>query len=153
MQLYASIADIDARYPDQLTLIAADEQTGLRDDARITSGLTDASAEIQAILAARYSAAELAQLDEASLAVLRLYCIDIAFFRIALDFSRCTEAIKERHAAAIKRLEAIAAGKGALTSAISNNSGTPGEADGIGANEVILTSPGRIFTRERLGRI
>jgi phage gp36-like protein len=153
MQLYASIADIDARYPDQLTLIAANEQTGLRDDARITSGLTDASAEIQAILAARYSAAELAQLDEASLAVLRLYCIDIAFFRIALDFSRCTDAIKERYAAAIKRLEAIASGRGALTIVAMSSGGIEGEADGIGANEVILTAPGRIFTRERLGRI
>lgn len=153
MQPYATIADIDDRFRDQLTLVAADEQTGMRDDVRIEKGLLDASIEIRGILAGRYSPAELSTLDTDSLALLRLYCIDVAFYRIALDFSRSTENIKERYDQTIKRLEAIAAGKGALTSGSASSSGAPGDADGIGQNEVVLTAPERVFTRQRLGRI
>lgn len=154
MQPYATIADMDARFRDQLTLVAADEQTGLRDDIRIDNSLIDASTEIRAILAARYSAADLSALDETSLAVLRLYCIDIALYRIALDFSRSTENIRERYDQAVKRLEAIASGKGALGTVTSIAPMTEGvEAGDIGQNEVVLAAPERMFTRERLGRI
>lgn len=154
MTAYATIADLEARFPHELTLIAANEQTGLRDDIRIDHGLSDASIEIRAILAARYSPSELASLDSGSLDVLRVYCVDIAFYRIALAFSRSTENIKERYDQAVKRLEAIASGKGALTT---SNTGTGGETaidDGdIGQNEVVMVGPERVFTRERLGRI
>lgn len=154
MQPYATIADMDARFRDQLTLVAADEQSGLRDDVRIDNCLIDASTEIRAILAARYSAADLSALDETSLAVLKLYCIDIAFYRIALDFSRSTENIKERYDQAVKRLEAIASGKGALGTVTSTAPATEGvEVGDIGQNEVVLAAPERMFTRERLGRI
>ena len=60
MTAYATIGDLEARYPHELTLLAADEQTGLRDDVRIGHALTDASIEIRAILNARYSPADLA---------------------------------------------------------------------------------------------
>jgi len=152
MAVYATIADLEARHNEQLTLVAADERTGLRDDVRIVAGITDASTEIRAILAARYSSSDLASLDEDSLAVLRVYCMDIAFYRIALAFSRSSETIKERYDTAIKRLEAIAAGKGALTTT-GGSSGTGGDAGGVGQNEVIVEAPVRMFTRERLGRI
>jgi phage gp36-like protein len=143
---------MEARFPHELTLVAADENTGLRDDARIGFGLNDASTEIRAILAARYSAADLSGLDQSSLDVLRVYAIDIAFYRIALAFSRSSENIKERYDQAIKRLEAIAAGKGALTTSTSSGSADEPSAD-LGQNEVIVSAPERMFTRERLGRI
>lgn len=150
--MYATIADLEARHRDQLTLVAADEQTGMRDDVRIEAGLADASTEIRAILAARYSSSELNALDDDSRAVLRVYCMDIAFYRIALAFTRSSDAIKERYDQAIKRLEAIAAGKGALTTI---GGGAAGGSDGgeVGQNEVIVEAPARMFTRERLGRI
>ena len=154
MTAYATIADLEARFPHELTLIAASEQTGLRDDVRIGHGLSDASIEIRAILAARYSAAELAGLDQSSLDVLKVYCVDIAFYRIALAFSRSTENIKERYDQAVKRLEAIASGKGALTTSAGAAGGDPViDAGDIGQNEVVVVGPERVFTRERLGRI
>jgi phage gp36-like protein len=122
---------------------------------RIQSGLMDASIEIRAIHAGRYSSAELDALDETSLALLRVYCIDVAFYRIALDFSRSTDNIKERYDQAIKRLEGIAAGKGALASTVISSGGGDAGVDvgDIGQNEVVLVAPERVFTRERLGRI
>lgn len=153
MTVYATLADLEARFPNELTLIAADEQTGLRDDNRIEKGLADSAIEIRAILAARYSAAELTALDQNSLEVLQLYTMDIAFYRIALAFSRSTDNIKERYAAAIKRLEAIASGKGALTTTLTGTGGSETSNFDIGQNEVILEAPERMFTRERLGRI
>lgn len=153
MTVYATLADLEARFPAELTLIAADEQTGLRDDNRIEKGLADSAIEIRAILAARYSAAELTALDQNSLEVLQLYTMDIAFYRIALAFSRSTDNIKERYAAAIKRLEAIASGKGALTTTLTGTGGSETSNFDIGQNEVILEAPERMFTRERLGRI
>ncbi|MCB5204250.1 DUF1320 domain-containing protein [Neorhizobium sp. T786] len=152
MAAYATIADLEARFPSDLALVAADEATGLRDDVRIGHGLDDASTEIRAILAARYSPAELAALDQSSLDVLRVYAIDVAFYRIALAFSRSTENIKERYDQAIKRLEAIASGKGALTTTTPTGP-ADGTGDGVGQNEVIVSAPERMFTRERLGRI
>lgn len=153
MATYATIADLEARFPSDLTLVAADETTGMRDDVRIGHGLDDASTEIRAILAARYSSAELASLDQTSLDVLRVYAIDIAFYRIALAFSRSTDNIKERYDQAIKRLEAIAAGKGALTTTTQSGGSTDEPAGDVGQNEVVLVAPERMFTRERLGRI
>lgn len=155
MTVYATIADLEARYPQELGLLAADETTGLRDDGRITLALADASREIRAILQARYSPAELAALDAESIGILGVYCMDIALYRIALSFSRTSDIIKERYEASIKRLEAIASGKGALTFAGSagvgvGDDGAPGS---IGQNEVVMKAPERIFTRERLGRI
>lgn len=155
MSVYATIADLEARYPQELGLLAADESTGLRDDNRITLALSDASIEIRAILQARYSPAELASVDAESRGILSIYCMDIALYRIALSFSRSSEIIKERYDASIKRLEAIAVGKGALTFTTGGDGQTGGaDAPGsIGQNEVVLVAPERIFTRERLGRI
>lgn len=154
MTAYATIADLEARYPAELALVAADEQTGLRDDIRIGHGLSDASIEIRAILAARYASADLAALDQPSLDVLRVYAMDIAFYRIALSFARSTDAIKERYDQAIKRLEAIAAGKGALTTTLTGSGDGASDTGGdVGQNEVLVVAPERLFTRERLGRI
>ena len=63
--------------------------------------------------------------------------------------------IKERYEAAIKRLEAIAAGRGALglDGPGAGASGDNNEPAHIGQNEVVVEAPERMFTRQRLGRI
>ncbi|MCO5083079.1 MAG: DUF1320 domain-containing protein [Rhizobiaceae bacterium] len=156
MTSYATLSDLQSRYPNELTLLAASEATGLRDDVRIGLALADASSEIRAILQARYSPADLAALDAPSLDLLKIYCMDIALYRISLSFTRSNEAIKERYDASIKRLEAIAAGKGALTATTGGNgggSGTGPDVGSVGQNEVVVVAPERMFTRERLGRV
>jgi phage gp36-like protein len=150
VQPYATIDDIEARHPAELILLAADENTDVVDTDRVAAALADASAEVRAILKARYTAQELSLLDADSLDTLRFYTIDVALYRIALSFARSNERIKERYEAAIKRLEAIASGKGALSF-----DGTPG---GQGAddplpsspNEVLVDVPERMFSRDRL---
>lgn len=154
MTIYATLSDLQSRHPTELTLLAADEATGLRDDARVEAALADASIEIRGILLARYSAADLASLDQESAELLKIYCMDIALYRVSLSFARSNEAIKERYDASIRRLEAIAAGKGAL---VSNGggagSGTGPDVGSVGQNEVVVVAPERVFSRERLGRI
>ncbi|SON55813.1 Mu-like prophage protein gp36 [Hartmannibacter diazotrophicus] len=145
---YATIADLEERYPDELVLLAADGATGLRDDDRITAALDDASIEVKSILQARYSAAELALLDADGLAIVKVYTMDIALFRIAISFSRLTDDIRERYKSALKRLEAIAAGKGALTF---TGGGTPDPNDASSQNAVLVSAPERVFTRARQG--
>jgi phage gp36-like protein len=152
MPAFAALADVIARYPSEATILAADETTGVRDDSRIEAALGDASAEIGGILAARYTRDELARIDEDSRAMLRVYAIDIALYRVALSFSRQTEAIAERYAIAIKRLEAIAAGKAGLTVDGPGGGGTGGAepAGAVSPNEAIVEAAERVMTRDRL---
>jgi phage gp36-like protein len=150
MAAFATLADLIARYPSEATILAADESTGVRDDARIAAALGDASAEIGGILAARYTREELARIDEDSRAVLRVYAIDIALYRVALSFARQTEAIAERYAIAIKRLEAIAAGKAALTFDGPAGTGGAEPAGAVSPNEAIVEAAERVMTRDRL---
>lgn len=112
---FATLADLQERHPQEVILLGADETTGLLDEVRVARALEDASIEARTILAARYSAAELDRVDADGLAILRIYVMDIALYRVALSFSRLTDEIRERYQAAVKRLEAIATGKGALT--------------------------------------
>ena len=80
--------------------------------------------------------------------------MDIALYRTAIAFSRTSDIIKERYEAAIKRLEAIAAGRGALgLDGPGDGAGTGNEPTHIGQNEVVVEAPERMFTRKRLGRI
>lgn len=112
---YATLGDLMARHPDEVVLLGASSSTGLLDESRVAAALEDASIEARAILQARYSPAELQSLDVDGLATLKLYVMDIALYRVALAFSRLTDEIRDRYQAAVKRLEAIAAGKGALS--------------------------------------
>lgn len=154
---YATLAQLAARYPAELVLLAADETTGWRDDARIDAALQDASAEIRAILQARYTPSDLAALDTWSREILALYAMDIALYRVALSFSRSSERLKEGYDNAIKRLEAIGAGRGGLTVLSAGGAGGPPEPaqpepGEIGPGGVVIDAPERVFTRARFGR-
>lgn len=146
---FATIADIEQRHPAELITLAADENTGLRDDTRIERALEDAGVEIRTILQARYSKGDLNRLDADGVATLKLYSIDIALYRIAIAFDRSNERIEERYKLAVKRLEAIAAGKSAL-SFIASDGGAVLPAAEASPNEVLIDAPERVFTRDRM---
>lgn len=148
--VYAALSDLTARYPQEVILLGADEVTGELDEARVTAALADASIEARAILQARYSVAELDRLDADGLSTLRVYVMDIALYRVALSFSRLTDEIRERYQAAIKRLEAIAAGKGALTF---EGEAAAGAEDGVetSGGGAVLVSANPFFPRRQGG--
>ena len=149
MANFCTLDDLVERHPEQLALLAAHEETGVRDDIRVERACRDASAEIRGILFARYSSDDLLRVDETSAEILRVYAIDIALYRISVAFSRTSETLKERYDASIARLTAIAAGKGGLT--IVGGVGSSGTEDGaISPGGVVFDAPERMFTRDRL---
>ena len=152
---FATRADIEARHPRDIAVLAADEQTRLVDWPRVEAAVIDVSTEIRAILAARYTPAQLDRLDAESEGVLRLFAIDMALYRVSLSFGRQTDAIKLRYETAVKRLEGIAVGRGGLTmtsdTVTSTDTGMDG--GGIAPNEAVIVGVERMFTRQRLGRI
>lgn len=152
-QTFATLADLETRYPRELLTLAADEDTGIRDDARIEAVLHDVTVEIRAILLARYSRADLGNLDEDGRDALRVFAMAMALYRVALSFSRSSERLEKGYADAVKRLEGIAAGKGALnTVADATDSATPVEPGLAGADNgtVLVESNERLFTRTRM---
>lgn len=149
---FATRADLLERHPRDVTLLCADEATRLPDYGRIDAALIDVSTEVRAILARRYSPAQIEGVDEDSAGALKLFAMDMALYRVALSFGRQTEATKERYELAVKRLEAIAAGRGGLTFA-QGTAGVDGVSQSASPNIVISEGPDRQFTRDRLGRI
>lgn len=150
---FASRAELQARHPNEIAVLAADETTRQVDPARIEAALDDVSTEIRAILGSRYTAAELDRVDDAGAAVLRLFAMDMALFRVAYP-PRVTEAIKARYDTAVARLRDMARGVGALTITPSGTTppipGQPGEPGGNGSpNEVLISANERLFTRRR----
>jgi len=150
---FATREDVEARHPREAALLCADEATRLPDWARFDAALIDVSTEIRAILAKRYSPAMIETVDADSAGALQLFAIDMAFYRVALAFSRQTEAIKARYDAAVKRLEGIASGRGALTFAASSEgadaAAQAGAADA--PNAPLVDANPRIFTRKSMG--
>lgn len=151
MIAYATLTDLTERHPQEVILLGADETTGLLDEVRVTRALEDASIEARTILQGRYTRFELDRLDADGRAILAIYVMDIALYRVALSFSRLTDEIRERYLAAIKRLEAIAAGKGALTFEGSGASEGDVSIGDTSPQTVLVDAPERIFTRARLG--
>ncbi|MGX5775551.1 phage protein Gp36 family protein [Methylorubrum zatmanii] len=151
-ETFATLQDLETRYPAELITLAADESTGLRDDARIEAVLRDVTVEARAILLARYSRADLDRLDDEARDVLRVYAIAMALYRVALSFSRSSERLKEGYDNAVKALQGIAAGKGKL-GLIGDSSAAeplPPGSDGANNGNVLVESAERQFTRERL---
>lgn len=152
---FATYEEIEERHPRELAVLAADETTRLPDRARVDAALIDVSTEIRAILYARYSAADLDRLDADSRGALRLYAIDMALYRVALASSRVTDPVRERYETAVKRLQAIATGRGGLTMVGDGaDPSDPDAASGSGASPSMpqVAAPERIFTRQRYRR-
>ena len=150
---FATLADIDARYPRELAVLAADETTGLRDDARIDAVLGDVTSEIRSILLQRYRKDEMLRFDADALDVLRVWAIAMALYKVALAFSRSSDRLREGYDGAVRALQAIGAGKGALgfdpDPDAAQTAAGPGEA--IADNTaVIFEADERVFTRGRL---
>jgi phage gp36-like protein len=159
--LFATQADIDAAYPRELGVLSADERTRQIDSVRVAASLSRASGEVRQILAGRFAPDDLTKLDEDGFAALRGYAIDIALYYVSLSFARTSETIKERYTNAIKRLEAIATGKGGLTFMTLDGVGgalTPPSNNPVASlpahihpNEPVVLAPPRLFGRERSG--
>lgn len=143
---FATREDVIERHPQEAARLCADEETRLPDWARLDAALADVSTEIRAILARRYTAAAIDNVDEESAGALRLFAIDMALYRVALAFSRQTDAIKERYDAAVRRIEGIATGRGGLTF-LATSSGPVSDADGASPNAPLIDAPPRIFSR------
>lgn len=151
MPTYATLADIQARHPRDIVLLAADEDTGTLDESRVAAALEAADADINGILFARYTPAELARLDAASRAIVKTYAIDIALYRVALSFARSSDRLEEQFDAAIARLTAIAKGAGGLTFTSGGDDDGPGAGGAaLSPNEAVIEAPERLFTRERM---
>ncbi len=151
-QPFATTADVQTRYPSDAALLCADEATREPDWARFDAALADVSMEISIILQARYTRAQLGDLDAESLGALRLFAIDMSIYRVAVTFARTTDELKTRYEIAVARLEGIASGKkGALTF---NSSADGGSVDGApttgSPGEAIVVAPERQFSRERM---
>ena len=99
MTVYATLADVDARYPDELARLAAGPD-GLSDDARIDAALVDVSTEIDAVLLARWRRDELARIDAASVALLRSFAVRMSLHMVSLAFSRASEPVEKSYNAA-----------------------------------------------------
>lgn len=148
---YATTADVQARYPSEAALLCADETTRAPDWDRFDAALVDVSMEIRIILKARYTPAQLDDLDDESLGALKAFAIDMSMYRVAVAYSRSTDRLKEIYDAAVARLEGIATGrKGALTF---NTSGGSIDGEGVSPSpgEAIVIAPDRQFTREKMG--
>lgn len=152
---FASSADLQARHPTELAVLAADDATRQVDPARVDAALADVSTEIRAILGSRYTPDELARVDDAGAAVLRLFAIDMALYRVAYP-PRVTEAIRIRYETAVSRLRDMARGVGGLTvgpaaGAGGAGSGAPASGSSGSPNEVLIDAPRRVFRRDRRG--
>jgi phage gp36-like protein len=144
---FALTSDVEARFPSEAAVLCADEASRLPDWTRFDAALGDVSTEMRAILAKRYSVTDLADVDEDSAALLKLFAIDMAMYRVALSYARSTEQIKERYEVAVKRLEAMALGRGGLTFVTPSGVNAQGEGPGTSPNEVIVIAPPRQFGR------
>ncbi len=148
---FAVTADVQARFPSEAALLCANEDSRLPDWTRFDAALGDVSTEMRAILAKRYSVNDFADVDDDSAALLKLFAIDMAMYRVALSFARSTEQIKERYEVAVKRLEAMALGRGGLTFNTPSGVNALGEGPGTSPNEVLVIAPDRQFTRDNGG--
>jgi phage gp36-like protein len=108
---YATKEDITALYgDDELLRVAEDEENpGTLDEAGVTAGLDNASAEIDSYVGVKYPL-PLA----ASTPTLQRLCVDIALYRLALKAGPRTDEHRTRYEDAVSLLTKIAAGKATI---------------------------------------
>lgn len=150
---FAATADVQARYPEQAAILCVDEATRAPAWIRFDTALADASTEIRAILASRYNASLLAAVDDDALGFLQLCAIDMAMYRVALSYSRSTEQIRDRYDLAVKRLEAIALGRGSLNPRTPAPSAAGGDLSGSTPQEAIVEYAPAGWRRDGLRRL
>lgn len=110
MSAYATSQDItDRNGADQLVLIADRDGDGVADAAAVSKALEDASAEIDAYLAVKYT------LPLASPPPLLAHlCVDIAVYRLAADAYVATDERRKRFDDALLLLLRLATGEASL---------------------------------------
>lgn len=86
MIVYVMIVDMEVCFCDQLILVVVDEQIGLCDDVCIMVGFVDVLVEICVIFVVCYLLVDFVSFDEDVKVILCVYCIDIVFYWIVLDF-------------------------------------------------------------------
>ncbi len=133
--MYASVADLIERFGETEIVELTDlENTGAVDNAMAEQALTDAGAEIDGYLAARY---RLPVTDTPRL--LSLLCTDIARYRLQKGVT--TEQARQRYEDAVTKLKAIARGE------INLPLDTPPPAS---AEPRVVTGSGRTFDNDTL---
>lgn len=137
MPRFAQIADLTARYGAAALAQISDGPDGVTPDAvRVTRALDDADALIDGYVAARH--ADTTRFDGHPL----LMPIAVAIAWSKLWTSDRPDHVKDDHAAAIRQLEAISAGKIKLDQGSEAEAPRPGQ---------IAHSGGRILDRTSLG--
>lgn len=133
--MYASVADLIERFGETEIIELTDlAHTGTVDNAMADQALTDATAEIDGYLAARY---RLPVTDTPRL--LSLLCTDIARYRLQKGVT--TEQARQRYEDAVAQLKAIARGE------INLPLDTPPPAS---AEPKVVASSGRTFNDDTL---
>lgn len=133
--MYASVADMIERFGETEIVELTDlEHTGQVDTAMAEQALTDATAEIDGYLAARY---RLPVTDTPRL--LSLLCTDIARYRLQRGVT--TDQARQRYEDALAQLKAIARGE------INLPLDTPPPAS---AEPQVVTGSGRTFNSDTL---
>lgn len=129
-------AIIDRYGHDALLLIADRDQDGVIDTAVVERALSDASAEVDTYVAAKYTL----PLPSTPEVLVRL-CVDIVIYRLSSDAGLLTEERRKRYDDAVALLRRIASGE------VSLGMPTPPAS----SNGTVYTSgPGRNFGRGNL---
>lgn len=107
MASYATIQDVIDRYGnEQLLLIADRDDDGVVDTTVVDTALTDASAEIDAYLAVKYT------LPFATPPALLVHlCVDIAVYRLSPEFDVATDERRRRFDDALLLLLRLSTGE------------------------------------------
>lgn len=132
---YATLQDLVNRFGEQEVLQLTDrEHTGEIDEAVAERALSDAAAEIDGYLAARY----VLPLAAVPLVLVRL-CADLARYYLYDDHA--PEQVTQRYKAAVETLKRISTGQVAL--GVSDSGEQPETADGAE-----MESGGRVWARD-----
>lgn len=138
---YATAADITTRYPGTIEASAPRDSNGDLDAVAIASALAYADALIDERLAVRYGAAAVPVSAPVPPALIDL-AVDLALHRLLTGLAY-TDERKDRHDAAVARLDRIASGRAELIGMASPAAEPP-------AGSVRTAGPGRVFSRNSL---
>lgn len=144
--MYATEQNLDAAWGASfLDVLTIDERTTLRDGAKITSALENASALIDSYVGRRFPLPLV--LAPAGQLLLRGMCCDLAIGALATSADRMTDIIQKRYDQALSFLRDVASGKADVPMAASMG----GESAGvITPNEAVIEAAPRVFTRDSM---